>query len=123
MNTDKSRHPEAGDYLYASCAGCNYGQILRVGNDANGIPTIDIEIYCPNDLIWFEDSEFQNPLTHLVLPNGTKVILRDVQWKPAGGYEGWDEAKTWVTLISCFTPGNGCYRCTKLFSLSKEKTP
>jgi len=121
MTDDQSRLPEVGDYLYASCPGCDFGQIVGVGKDANDAPTIDIELYEPGDLIWFEDNDFQNPLTRLELPEGTKVILRDVQWKPAGAYEGWDEAKSWVTTITCFTPGNGCYRCTKLFSLSKER--
>lgn len=120
--TRQSRNPEVDDYLYASCAGEDYGQILRVGKDPNGVPIIDIELYNPQDLIWFKDSDFQNPLTEIELPPDTKVILRDLQWKPAGGYESWDEEKSWITLISCFTPGNGCYRCTKLFSLHKERT-
>lgn len=121
--TKQSRDPEIGDYLYASCAGEDYGQVVGVGQDDNGIPTIDIEVFQHDDLIDFadyDDEEGAPPvLTTLELPPGTKAILRNVQWKSAGGYEGWDELKTWITLIVCRTPGNHCYRCTKLFSLSK----
>lgn len=123
--TKQSRPPEVGDYPYASCAGEDYGQVIAIGRDSNDIPTIDIEVYSRGDLIDFsdyDDEEGAPPiLTRLELPPGTKAILRDVQWKPAGGWEGWDEAKSWVTLIVCRTPGNHCYRCTKLFSLSKER--
>lgn len=118
--TKQSRNPEPGDYLYASCAGEDYGQILAVGQDSNGAPTLDIEVYQPHDLIDFVDDDLNNTvLTELELPPNTKVILRHVQWRPAGGFEGWTEDEPWVTLIVCRTPGNHCYRCTKLFSLSK----
>lgn len=46
------------------------------------------------------------------LPPETSVIFRDVPYTVC---EGYDE------LIECRTPGNGCYRCTKLFGLHFNK--
>lgn len=115
-----NREPKVGDYLYATCAGEDYGQIIGVGKDANDIPTLDIEVYNPDDMLSYDDEI--NPLTRLELPPNTKVILRDVQWKHLQGWEAFDEDKSWVTRIECYTPGNNCYRCTKAFSLSDKRT-
>lgn len=113
----KITEPEVGHYLHASCSAEDYGRILAVGADENGAPTIDIEVLHPQDLISCDDDdddEFESPtLTTLELPPGTKVILRNLQWRKLGD---WDE----TISIVCNTPGNGCFRCTKLFSLQSE---
>jgi len=118
--------PKIGDYLHASCSGEDYGRVIAVGKDGNGTPTIDIEVFTPDDMMSFGENngtDFSNPvLTRVEIPAGVKVILRDLQWRQTKGYEGWDADKTWVSLIICNTPGNQCFRCTKLFSLRREKS-
>lgn len=128
MDDPRNIQPRVGHFLYASCAGEDYGQIVGVGKDDNGVTTIDIEVFNIQDIISCDDEWSGNDqwsrsvLTTLELPPGTKVILRNVQWKYMSGYEGWDDEKTWVTVIDCNTPGNNCYRCTKLFSLNDHHT-
>lgn len=104
--------PKVGQYLYASCSAEEYGRIVAVGEDANGIPTIDIELFHPNDLVDCDDDEHsgsENPLTWLELSPGATLTLREVHYKmSAPPYEG---------NIVCNTPGSNCFRCTKLFTL------
>lgn len=100
---------KAGLYLYATCAGEDYGKILTVGKDGNGHNVIDIEVNDPDNLI---SSEQDDSLMTLELPQGVKAILRNVR------YELRDA--DWATLIICDTPANNCYKCTKLFVLNKE---
>ncbi len=112
--------PKVGQYLFSSCAGSDYGRIISVGNDANKRQTIDIEIFGPNDLISCEgDNDPDSPqwpvLTTLEVPEGVNLILRNVQWEIKG-------ATDFGTMIECNTPGNGCYRCTKLFTLQDHPT-
>lgn len=104
--------PKVGQYLWASCSAEDYGKIIAVGKDANDYDVIDIEVFNANDLIDCEenDSRFQNSITRLELPPNTTAILRDLQWLYLDEVDG-------VTRIVCNTPGNGCYRCTKLFWL------
>lgn len=104
--------PKPGQYLWASCAGDNYGRVIAVGVDGNGAPTIDIELKSVGDLISSEDDdEWPNPdLTQAEVPEGVKVILRNVQWRAGFVSDG-------ISTIHCRTPGNGCYRCTKFFWL------
>lgn len=108
MNT-----PRAGQYLFSSCAGDDYGQITKVGEDGNGAPTIDIELYNITDALWIdeEDPDFPFPLTTVALMPEADVYLLNVQYKML-------DDKT----IHCHTPGNGCFRCTKLFTLNDEPT-
>lgn len=101
--------PKVGQYLYATCSAEDYGRILSVGVDDNGVPTIDIEVFHPNDLISCDDEDDgfnSNGLESLEVPEGVKLILRNLQWKDKG--DG---------FIRCNTPANHCYRCTKLFIL------
>lgn len=104
--------PRIGQWLYASCSDAYYGEVVGVGQDSNGAPTIDIRIEDPEDLIWCEDEGFENPLTTIELLDGVRPILRDVQYRFQVG----------SGFIVCNTPGNGCYRCTKLFRLDDERT-
>jgi hypothetical protein len=105
--------PKIGQWLYASCSDADYGQIVAVGQDDNGVATIDILVSDPQDIISCEHNEkdsdgWIDPLTTLELPEGTRVILRHVQWRPGSGEDN---------FIVCNTPGDGCFRCTKLFQL------
>lgn len=93
---------EIGKYLFASCSAEDYGKIVGAGNDDNGVPTIDIEVFHADDLISFEGD------TNLTtLHCGHPIVLRHVQYrlKEING----------ETCIECDTPGNNCHRCTKLF--------
>jgi len=104
--------PEAGQYLYASCSDSDYGQIVAVGEDANGAPTIDIRLIDPQDLVTCDDhgtNGWRDPLTTLEVTGD--LVLRGVQWRPGEGHKG---------FIVCNTPGSECFRCTKLFQLRNE---
>jgi len=108
--------PKIGQWLYASCSAEDYGQIVAVGEDDNGVPTIDIRLSNPQDLVTCEDeTEWADPLTTLEVPPGVALVLRHVQWRPGSG-DGVDGA----TFIVCNTPGSECFRCTKLFQLCDE---
>lgn len=111
--TNTTKLPEVGKYLYASCLGEDYGKILAVGHDENGKPTIDIEVYDAGLLLSYDEDS--NALTEIELPPSTTVVLRKVQWKAADEWDG-------KLVIECNTPGNNCYRCTKLFCLNDERT-
>lgn len=107
--------PIVGQYLYSTCAGEDYGQIIGVGLDDNGTPVIDILLSNVNDIAWTEDEDedFPNPDLHSVeLPKETPVKLKNVQYRMAAEQN----------IIICRTPGNGCYRCTKMFWLQNEPT-
>lgn len=118
--------PRVGQWLYATCSAQNYGQIIGVGADSNGQPTIDIRVEDPNDLIdcpscddVFEEpnpDEFCNPLTTLEVPADVKLILRKVLWKSRGKTLDRD-----CDLIECNTPTEGCYRCVKLFRVHEKE--
>lgn len=108
--------PKIGQWLYASCSAVDYGEIVAVGIDDNGVSTIDIRVEDPQELIHF-DEEFggpgfgRNALTTLEIPAGVSLILRGLQYREVG-----------EDLIECHTPGSGCYRCTKLFTLRDQRT-
>lgn len=128
---------QVGDMLYASCAGAFYGEVVGIGEDANGIPTVDLKVFDSQDLIDFPWAEDENEpgniskswpdfhgLTRLELPEGVTPILRDVQWKrihdqDSSGYQCDGHVDTGTT-VECVTPGNGCYRCTKYFSVYRK---
>ena len=103
--------PAVGQWLMASCSAQSYGRILAVRKDANGLDTIDIEVSDPNDLIIKIDQDpgfEQGSLTTLEVPDGVKLILRGVQYLMNGD------------RITCNTPGDGCFRCVKFFSLTDK---
>lgn len=110
--------PQIGDYLYSSCAGEDYGQVIGVGVDANGAPVIDIECYVYGrecDEEFHDDDTFASPnLGRVEIPEDLKadfVILRDVQCISHG--DG---------LVEINSPGNGCYRCNNMLWLQKKRT-
>lgn len=118
---------EIGDTLHASCSNEFYGEIIGIGKDDNGIPTIDIIVNRANDIIIRgEDSDFPDDhgLMELELPEGVKPILRNLQYKTVEPYTDFlferDGYNSTGARVVCATPGNGCYRCTKLFSVMRK---
>ena len=93
---------EAGRYLYASCSATCY-RILAVGKDANGRDCLTMEVPDVNDFLEFGE-DWQN----LMRVEPCAVTFRDVPWERVKGSP--DQVRLW-------TPGDGCYRCTKLFSI------
>lgn len=114
---------KAGQFLHASCSD-TYFPILRVGEDSNGTPTMDIEVENINDFIqcrWYPDcddeiegNQLNRCMNIMTVEHTGPVIFRDLQYKDGGFLFGFN----WVT---CNTPGNGCYRCTELFSVRNTK--
>lgn len=105
--------PKVGQWLHASCSDEYYGQIVAVGTDENDTPTIDIRLEDPDDLAGVDGERegWQMSLTTIEVPEGVKLILRNVQWKATDSANGAEK-------IVCNTPGRGCYRCTSLFTLN-----
>ena len=112
-------------YLHASCSDEWYGPITRVGKDANGRDVIDFEVsgaqindFLDTDVERKDENDFDNiSLARLVLPGDARATLTNVpilSLDPAP--EG--SKHPYITLD---TPGHGCYRCTKLFSLHTKK--
>lgn len=107
--------PEVGMWLYSSCSAEFYGEIIRVGTDGNGLPVIDIRVERASDIIDMNETRSAGVenwgycLTEIELPEGVKIVLRNVLWKPAGAGH-----------VVCNTPGDLCYRCTKFFSLARK---
>lgn len=119
--------PKVGQWLYSTCSASDYGEVVAVYQDANGQEVIDVRVFDPQDLLQCPDNagrdshhrdrrslDFELPwLVELVLPPG-EVLLKAVPWMPGRRTE--DGKST----IVCATPGNGCYRCHKLFWLEDE---
>ena len=118
-----------GDRLHSSCADDFYGEVTRVGVDDNGAPIVDLLLFPHGleSLIDFEEDKTNFPdfqhLTSLDISEGTPISLRDVQYKYVDdkdydrdiyGYQ----STTYRVLVH--TPGHGCYRCTKLFSVFRK---
>lgn len=110
--------PKIGQYLFASCSGQDVGQIVATGEDANCVPTIDIVVFDYNEFLSVEEefSEVGVALTTFDLEESdgpARVILRFVQYKFA------DDDEITPRLI-CNTPGDNCFRCSKLFWLRNQ---
>lgn len=95
-----------GQFLYASCSNEWYGPITRVGKDANSRDVIDFDL-SPPGVNEFIDSAKES-LAYFRI-NGT-ISLIDV---PIIKIRKCEE----VIFVELDTPGNGCFRCTKLFSV------
>ena len=112
------RELKPGMWLHASCNDEWYGPILRVGVDANGAHVIDLPIPDINEFLDCERfGEFQKGecLPSLMRAECGPVIFRDLQYK-------WPEQLFPDRLVvECNTPGNGCYRCTELFSVHEAR--
>jgi hypothetical protein len=116
-----SYQPKVGHYLHASCSDRDVYEILGSGEDANGVPTIDVRVLDLNEILHFEhdndakgdgsDEKWFAPLTHAELPDGVFIILRGMQWRLTdSGYDN-------VERIVVNAPEGGCYRCSYLFSV------
>lgn len=121
---------KVGDALYSSCKGDYYGEVIGVGFDGNNIPTIDIGVFDAGDLIAIGNTADEgwpdyHGLMELELPEGVLPILRNVQYKLSehrSGLEGMLNGTYTSTgiYVTCLTPGNGCFRCTKFFSVYRK---
>lgn len=97
---------------------CNDGwyHIREVYIDFNGTPCLEIELWNPNDFIDSEEQDENDALINnaqFIFPKDQSFILTDVP------YEIYYDHDT--IFIRCHTPGNGCTRCTKSFTLHREK--
>lgn len=131
---------QPGDYLHASCSDAIYGEILRVYKDEqaghDGADVVDLRVFDVEDLIdWPEDV-----YGRAELPPGVYVTLIGVPYEHVDGDQEpgmyrWGkksetcnnathgEAGTHVSTgarVVLKTPGDGCYRCTQLFSVARK---
>lgn len=90
---------KAGDYLYASCSAVLFARVLDVSETA-----CTIRLFDPSELD---------------LDAGSSVItvgINDVYPDPKEAHE--DERGSWTgEIVILDTPGDGCFRCTKMFSI------
>lgn len=132
----------SGMVLHASCSDEDYGTIMAV-NPAIGNQTVDsvtLLINDPDDLVSHTDVCSDDPRMWVSMPEspymdsgkwlfvwppGTKVLVRGV---PVVRVTKRDVSKYERELgispynIELDTPGNGCYRCTKYFSIHNYAT-
>ena len=111
---------KVGCLLYTSCNAEYWGPVTRIGRDGNGRAAIDFELEPEQVNAFLQVDTPSAPFgpynlsrLELVAPGPETVyMMRDV---PVAGFYDDDEGlKKWHTLI-LDTPGNGCFRCTKLF--------
>ena len=116
LAADEGLGMKPGDTLYASCSAVEF-EVLAVGKDLNDQDCVTIKVDDINEFIdddWHMDDEGYTPNLMYVEPK--EVVIHDIPWKRIeDGLDGEER----VTLR---TPGTGCYRCTKLFTV-KEKAP
>ena len=117
-----------GDWLHASCSDHVYGEVTLVGEDAETL--IDTDDDAASDDRWGNPSMLQ-------LEVSGDVFLRFVQYRkigessPAGKFRygrspngrtmhdgPYITTGDWVYMR---TPGNGCYRCAKLFAVARKE--
>ncbi len=110
-----------GHRLWSSCAGEYFGVITGVNQDG----TVDLRVFDPRELDTISsieddceelDEKWDGQLNSLghALVSGVRVVrfsycedCAHPDW--ARDHTGWN--------VELDTPGNGCYRCTKLFSV------
>jgi hypothetical protein len=119
-----------GDRLHASCSDEDYGEVIAIGADDNAAPTVDLVMFDAQDLLGGSAEEdmqggWSPSLCELELPEGVRPILRAVQWKSEGndGYTSdrdIDGYRSTGLVVELLTPGSGCYRCTKLFTIWRK---
>jgi hypothetical protein len=112
--------PEVGQYLHASCSDLDVYRILGRSQDENGQNVIDVEVLDINEVVHFDhdndargdgsDGKWSRPLSRIELPEGTRVIIRDMQWRDTGPVTVSDEHQGIVVN----SPVGGCYRCSNL---------
>lgn len=102
--------PKEGQLLYRGCSYDDFAKILRVGEDPNEEPVIDIELIESINELYFprfheetDDNDAFN-LAEIVLPENTPVKIINVQYRPVSR-----------NTIELAISAGGCYRCTTLF--------
>jgi hypothetical protein len=111
---------ERGMWLYASCSAEWFGPITRVYKDDNGRDLLDFELDAEqvNEFMDTGDNDvdigfdkYGNARATFAL--GARATMTHVRYRPSG--------HEYPDLFVLNTPGNGCYRCTKLFSVHNER--
>lgn len=95
--------PQPGHWLRATCSAEDVYEVLAVGRDANGRPTLDARV---NAILHFEPDDV---LTRDELPEGVSLVLRGLRWDPVVDVSG-----EGLAVLRVFSPVGGCYRCTDL---------
>jgi len=110
-----------GSWLHASCSDEWY-EVTRVGKDGNGTDVIDVVVPDLNEFIEcdrfgdFQKGECMPSLMRVETAGPVKFV--NLQWRPFPHPTMGDDDRK---LIECNTPGDGCYRCTMLFSVHERK--
>ena len=110
-----------GDRLWASCPAQVFGVVTGVHPEHG---TVDIEVFEPEELETVEEDELGNDLGSVPWegPRNDQghalvagVPLTWEQFDAGGVGYPWPDSTGWRVVLE--TPGDGCYRCTKLFSV------
>lgn len=114
--------PRPGQFLYASCAGENIYEVLKVYHDDNHADVLDVRVLDLNEVVSFGSSggveaikkgEWDaNPLTRIDVSPGATVTFRGLLWRPA--------SERYPELIEVAGPPGLCYRCSILMHI-KDK--
>lgn len=114
--------PKPGQFLYASCAGENIYEVLKVYHDENHADVLDVRVLDLNDVVSFgsrggmeaiERGDWDaNPLTRIEIPEGTTVIFRALLWRAPD--------PKYPDMIEVAGPPGLCYRCSILVHI-KDK--
>jgi hypothetical protein len=146
---------EVGDWLYASCSACIYGEVVGLATDANGAACVHLRIFESDDILSWPDAEDDEGrlgvmgkndrwpafagLADIELPAGVHIVLRGLHYKAAPTFDAkpgeyrygkradsadatFGEDGSHLTTgkhVEVLTPGSGCYRCTKYFSVAR----
>jgi hypothetical protein len=103
-----------GAYLHTSCNGVWWGPIKKIHQDANGRLVVDFE-FSSDDMGEFLDTYVDmtepgaEPNLAMVEMPSVRCLMRDVPLTKIS-----DSGERLITLE---TPGDGCFRCSKLFSV------
>mgnify|MGYP006266472959 CR=1 FL=1 len=125
----------SGDFFYSTCSADRFAEVLAVGEDDNGVPTIDLAVESPDDLITMSGGDPDFPdfhgLTTLELPPQPdrmrpRAILRKVQYRYAADVD-WakDQATSDGYALTGATfelkiPGEGCDKCVRFLFVERR---
>jgi hypothetical protein len=139
--------PKVGQYLYSSCRASDVGKILRVGEDANKCPVVDIELFEWDILTHAGEDRVNEPDAKSDPPFGIASLLGIEVRYPSNALnpdaaQVIENERTPVRqahivltevqyepgsilrenggdcdIIRLNTPGDGCFRCDKSFEL------
>lgn len=116
--------PKPGQFLYASCAGENIYEVLKVYHDENHADVLDVRVLNLNEVVSFgsgggmkalERGDWgANPLTRIEIPEGTPVIFRALLWRAS------DPNPKYPEMIEVAGPPGLCYRCSILMHITNK---